>query len=134
MKKKIVSILLCLTLVACMAAGCGEKKAEDGGKSEAKSSESKSDGDAVVKKGDYVIGLSNSYFGNTWRKQMVGAFTNSAEDVYKRQDRRKYGCKGYEGVGQGPSGGTGAGSRPRDQKGRIFLSGGGGSDHLLFSR
>ena len=85
MKKKIVSILLCLTLVACMAAGCGEKKAEDGGKSEAKSSESKSDGDAVVKKGDYVIGLSNSYFGNTWRKQMVEAFTNSAEEA-KKQD------------------------------------------------
>ena len=83
MKKKIVSILLCLTLVACMAAGCGEKKAEDGGKSEAKSSESKSDGDAVVKKGDYVIGLSNSYFGNTWRKQMVEAFTNSAEEAKK---------------------------------------------------
>ena len=50
MKKKIVSILLCLTLVACMDSRMRRKKAEDGGKSEAKSSESKSDGDAVVKK------------------------------------------------------------------------------------
>ena len=33
----------------------------------------------ILKKGDYVIGLSNSYFGNTWRKQMVEAFTQAAE-------------------------------------------------------
>lgn len=33
----------------------------------------------ILKKGKYVIGLSNSYFGNTWRKQMVEAFSNAAE-------------------------------------------------------
>ena len=86
--KKIVSILLCLTLVACMAAGCGEKKAEDGGKSEAKSSESKSDGDAVVKKGDYVIGLSNSYFGNTWRTVSYTHLTVCTAGVREDHQRR----------------------------------------------
>jgi ribose transport system substrate-binding protein len=33
----------------------------------------------ILKKGKYVIGLSNSYFGNTWRKQMVEAFSQAAE-------------------------------------------------------
>ena len=33
----------------------------------------------ILKKGKYVIGLSNSYFGNTWRKQMVEAFKTAAE-------------------------------------------------------
>jgi ribose transport system substrate-binding protein len=33
----------------------------------------------ILKKGKYVIGLSNSYFGNTWRKQMVEAFSNAAK-------------------------------------------------------
>jgi len=32
----------------------------------------------ILKKGKYVIGLSNSYFGNTWRKQMVEAFSKAA--------------------------------------------------------
>lgn len=31
------------------------------------------------KKGDYVIALSNSYYGNNWRKQMVNAFEDVAE-------------------------------------------------------
>lgn len=36
-----------------------------------------------LQQGDYVIGLSNSYFGNTWRKQMVEAFSNAAEEAKK---------------------------------------------------
>ena len=31
--------------------------------------------------GDYVIGLSNSFYGNNWRKQMVESFTEAAEDA-----------------------------------------------------
>ena len=34
-------------------------------------------------KGNWVIALSNSYYGNTWRKQMVEAFTNVAEQAKK---------------------------------------------------
>ena len=36
-----------------------------------------------LQQGKYVIGLSNSYFGNTWRKQMVEAFSNAAEEAKK---------------------------------------------------
>lgn len=32
-------------------------------------------------KGNWVIALSNSYYGNTWRKQMVDAFTQAAEEA-----------------------------------------------------
>ncbi len=31
--------------------------------------------------GDYVIGLSNSFYGNTWRRQMVDSFTQAAEEA-----------------------------------------------------
>lgn len=35
------------------------------------------------KQGEWVIGLSNSYYGNTWRKQMVDAFVEAAEQAKK---------------------------------------------------
>lgn len=38
-------------------------------------------GDYFLPKGDWVIGLSNSYYGNTWRHQMVESFTNVAEEA-----------------------------------------------------
>lgn len=34
-------------------------------------------------KGKWVIGLSNSYYGNTWRKQMVDSFTEAATEAKK---------------------------------------------------
>lgn len=34
-----------------------------------------------IPQGDWVIGLSNSYYGNTWRKQMVDSFTTVAEQA-----------------------------------------------------
>jgi len=34
-----------------------------------------------LKPGNWVIGLSNSYFGNTWRKQMVDNFNEAAEQA-----------------------------------------------------
>ncbi len=33
------------------------------------------------KEGEWVIGLSNSYYGNTWRKQMVDTFVEAAEEA-----------------------------------------------------
>jgi ribose transport system substrate-binding protein len=39
--------------------------------------------DAEFPKGDWVIGLSNSYYGNGWRKQMVESFTEAAENAKK---------------------------------------------------
>jgi ribose transport system substrate-binding protein len=39
--------------------------------------------ETVIPKGKWVIALSNSYYGNTWRKQMVQAFTDAAEQAKK---------------------------------------------------
>lgn len=38
-------------------------------------------GDEGIPKGKWVIGLSNSYYGNTWRKQMVDSFTQAATNA-----------------------------------------------------
>lgn len=37
--------------------------------------------DGELPKGKWTIGLSNSYYGNTWRKQMVEAFESVAKDA-----------------------------------------------------
>lgn len=37
--------------------------------------------DGNIPKGKWVIGLSNSYYGNTWRKQMVDSFTEAAQNA-----------------------------------------------------
>ncbi|RGY99258.1 substrate-binding domain-containing protein [Clostridium sp. AM58-1XD] len=37
-----------------------------------------------IPQGDWVIGLSNSYYGNTWRKEMVDSFTNVAEEAKEK--------------------------------------------------
>lgn len=71
MNKKIVSAILCGAMVTTMFASCATFAADT---TEAAASD-------VLKSGDYVIGLSNSYFGNPWRKQMVQAFTNAAESA-----------------------------------------------------
>jgi ribose transport system substrate-binding protein len=39
--------------------------------------------DEGLAKGKWVIGLSNSYYGNGWRKQMVESFTQAAENAKK---------------------------------------------------
>lgn len=85
MKKKLISILMSLVLVSGVLIGCGGQEEPTDTVSETSEDQASDDsssstaGDSVLKKGDYVIGLSNSYFGNTWRKQMVDAFTNAAE-------------------------------------------------------
>ena len=65
MKKGIV-----LMLVVCLAFG----SLFAAGKSEAQVKASPATFTGEIQQGKYVIGLSNSYFGNTWRKQMVEAF------------------------------------------------------------
>lgn len=75
-KKILIALVLTLTLVlsAC-GAGATEKKSSEDTKSQTPAS------DTIVPEGDWVIGLSNSYYGNTWRKQMVDAFTASAQEA-----------------------------------------------------
>ncbi|MCI1959631.1 MAG: substrate-binding domain-containing protein [Clostridia bacterium] len=100
--RKLMSGALVLTMAAALA-GCGStstssKAASSGSSSSAGSSEGSSavsssasasssstaeadsEGD-IIKKGDYVIGLSNSYFGNTWRKQMASDFEDVAKEA-----------------------------------------------------
>ncbi|MSA04084.1 substrate-binding domain-containing protein [Lactonifactor sp. BIOML-A3] len=100
MKKKVLSMLICMTMASTMLFGCGSGGGSDSASAdtskteEAKDTESTQAADkeedasaddagasGVLKKGDYVIGLSNSYFGNTWRKQMVEAFTKAADEA-----------------------------------------------------
>lgn len=81
MKNKIVSLMLSLIMVVTLLVGCNSPK--ESTKTTNGENVSKISGDGIVKKGDYVIGLSNSYFGNTWRKQMVDAFSNAADEAKK---------------------------------------------------
>ena len=74
MKKGIV-----LMLVVCLAIG----SLFAAGKSEAQVKTGPATFTGEIQQGKYVIGLSNSYFGNTWRKQMVEAFANEAEEAKK---------------------------------------------------
>lgn len=89
--KKLISLALAAAMAASLTA-CGggtsettaaaaetEAKAETG--ETADSSVSTADEDYTLEKGDYVIGLSNSFYGNTWRKQMVESFTEAAEEA-----------------------------------------------------
>ena len=57
MKKKIVSILLCVTMVAAMAVGCGSK--DGGSDSKSESGDSK---DKKYKVGITIQSLSNAYW------------------------------------------------------------------------
>ncbi|MDD3172494.1 MAG: ABC transporter substrate-binding protein [Herbinix sp.] len=104
MKKKLLCVLLSVAMIASILSGCGAAK-ETSNKSESqteatnqetKTTEEGKDStvaedteaadteavnESVLAEGDYVIGLSNSYFGNTWRKQMVDAFSKAAEEA-----------------------------------------------------
>lgn len=69
--KKRIAMLLSLTMALSMLAGFGINAEEPA-----------SDTVAVeIPEGEWVIGLSNSYYGNTWRKQMVDSFTTVAEEA-----------------------------------------------------
>ena len=89
--KKGIALFLSLALMVSGLAGCGQSNSSSasasgsGSQSQAQSSASQS-GDSQGEQGefpagDWVIGLSNSYYGNTWRKQMVDSFTKVAEEA-----------------------------------------------------
>ena len=63
MKKKIVSILLCVTMVAAMAVGCGSK--DGGSDSKSESGDSK---DKKYKVGITIQSLSNAYWAGVMGK------------------------------------------------------------------
>ena len=96
MKKRIFSLLLAalmiLSLAACGSSGGGSSSSGSGDGSSSTSEPSGSGSDSSggssssgsgydLSEGDYVIGLSNSFYGNTWRRQMVDSFTEAAEEA-----------------------------------------------------
>lgn len=83
--RKLLALLLSVTLIAMMLTGVTAFADETEPAAEAGEFTIADDGvyfgDYFVPKGDWVIGLSNSYYGNTWRHQMVESFTNVAEQA-----------------------------------------------------
>ncbi|MEA5083339.1 MAG: ABC transporter substrate-binding protein [Lachnospiraceae bacterium] len=86
MRKKVLGVMLAAVLVVSSFSGCSSSaksvSATPAPAAQAAAEEKKEDnGEFALEKKDFVIGLSNSYFGNTWRKQMVDAFTAAAEEA-----------------------------------------------------
>lgn len=104
LRQRILALMLASAMALCMTA-CGGSAGTDTGTDAAAEEEQTEDaaapeesGDATgeeaesadgetsegaveLASGDYVIGLSNSFYGNTWRKQMVDSFTQAAEEA-----------------------------------------------------
>ncbi len=99
MTKKLITLVITLVMAASLFAGCSSAPSEESASStpqpsqeavsespsaapseEATPSEEAS-AESTIPTGDWVIGLSNSYYGNTWRKQMVESFTKVAEEA-----------------------------------------------------
>ena len=80
---RVVSCVLCGMMALSLTMGVSAEsitetstEAENaGGLTQAES------GDYALQKNDFKIGLSNSFYGNTWRKQMVDSFTEAAEQA-----------------------------------------------------
>ncbi|HML38953.1 MAG TPA: hypothetical protein PKA19_16280 [Bacillota bacterium] len=82
MKKKLLALVLALTMVIGLLAGCGAKSSTEEPSTEGNKSDAVSED--TIPTGDWVIGLSNSYYGNTWRKQMVDSFTTVAKEAKEK--------------------------------------------------
>lgn len=88
MKKRILATMMSAALAVSMLWGSAAYAAEEEKPKTEEASDKPVDngdtvnfGDYTLPKGDWVIGLSNSYYGNTWRHQMVDSFTNVAEQA-----------------------------------------------------
>jgi ribose transport system substrate-binding protein len=75
--RKSVLIVLFLLLAASLVFAGGQ--AEAGGEEMSAEEGQATASETGLDQGDYVIALSNSYYGNTWRKQMVDTFNAAAE-------------------------------------------------------
>lgn len=82
--KKLISVIVVLTMgLSLFFTGCSKEAPEAKDEKKEEKQAEKQDGEAFAT-GDWVIGLSNSYYGNTWRKQMVDSFTKVAEEAKKK--------------------------------------------------
>ena len=73
----VLSFLLVLSMTACSGGGTTSQTPSTPSGESQSTTAPEEDGNA--KQGDWVIGLSNSYYGNTWRKQMVDSFEKTAQ-------------------------------------------------------
>lgn len=83
--KKTLTLILAIVMAVGLFAGCGSEAPPEPS-TVPEGDPAQTDEPATVKDGDlpsgeWVIGLSNSYYGNTWRKQMVDSFTKVAEEA-----------------------------------------------------
>ncbi len=97
MTKKLITLVITLVMAVSLFAGCSAPSEQSASEtpqateavSESPSAEASEEAapsqevssENTVPTGDWVIGLSNSYYGNTWRKQMVESFTKVAEEA-----------------------------------------------------
>lgn len=82
--KKSIALVLALVMALSLFAGCGAKPAPEKPSDPTAApvtSEPTVTAEGEISKGEWVVGLSNSYYGNTWRKQMVDSFTTVAEEA-----------------------------------------------------
>lgn len=100
MKKKLVSILLCVALTATMVMGCQSNQESSSGEEKetkaAKVDESVDMTSQVKTEGDkYKIALSNSYMGNDWRQQMerIVEYVSEQEPYKNRCDLTIVNCE-----------------------------------------
>lgn len=86
MKKRLLSVLVVLSLCCTMLIGCQNADNNSVQETDEKVEETQGQGDTKGEfaAGEWVIGLSNSYYGNTWRKQMVDSFTAVAEEAKEK--------------------------------------------------
>jgi ribose transport system substrate-binding protein len=82
MKKRLLALVLGMTMVASMLAGCGSKETT----AEPAASEASTDSQAEAADGVYKIALSNSYMENGWRQEMEAvAELVASTDEYKEK-------------------------------------------------
>lgn len=86
MKKRFLPVLVILSLCCMMLNGCRQANNSSTQETDKKTAESPKQDDSqnAFAAGAWVIGLSNSYYGNTWRKQMVDSFTAVAAEAKEK--------------------------------------------------
>lgn len=85
MRKGIAYAIILVLLLTMAGCGSGNESKETENQTEGETKEAAADtGEYTIPQGDYVIGLSNSYYGNTWRKQMVDSFEAAASEAKEK--------------------------------------------------
>lgn len=75
MKKILSIIMVCIAILGMTAFVAAAQEASTAASAETSAEE------IPIPEGKWVIGLSNSYYGNTWRKQMVDSFESVAKEA-----------------------------------------------------